>query len=242
MWLKREAERDLEIREWRLRNVRLQNQLSRQDAGRRSTDTARQQANLINYEQLKIENQTYNEKIEERTEVGEIYLLGLFDSLVCPFGTRYCKFELRLRVDDPFFEILSLGKRCHTHFALTRIPSPLPGCLQTGTAKASEEDQHYCSDPQPLQGKAAICVGLPYSLSVGRRNGAVEGEGRGSPHTKDKAWREFLSVAASKGQLHCTHRARTYAWSSRYTVSIVCPDWLCLGRRRPPCAFDAYDD
>ncbi|ORX87413.1 hypothetical protein BCR32DRAFT_161510 [Anaeromyces robustus] len=53
----------------RLENIRLQNKLRRQESLLRQKEELADGLHLIDFEQLKIENQTYNEKIEERNEV-----------------------------------------------------------------------------------------------------------------------------------------------------------------------------
>jgi len=52
----------------RLENIRLQNKLRRQESLLRQKEELADGLHLIDFEQLKIENQTYNEKIEERNE------------------------------------------------------------------------------------------------------------------------------------------------------------------------------
>lgn len=53
----------------RLENIKLQNKLRRQELLLRQKEELADGLHLIDFEQLKIENQTYNEKIEERNEV-----------------------------------------------------------------------------------------------------------------------------------------------------------------------------
>ncbi|KAA6374131.1 MAG: putative xylulose kinase [Streblomastix strix] len=66
--MEREAKKDEEIQMRRLKNVTLQTALAKYDETHKKASDAKSQRHQIDFEQLKIENQTYNEKIEERTE------------------------------------------------------------------------------------------------------------------------------------------------------------------------------
>ena len=53
----------------RLENIKLKNKLKKKEAALKSREELAEGLHMIDFEQLKIENQTYNEKIEERNEV-----------------------------------------------------------------------------------------------------------------------------------------------------------------------------
>ena len=53
----------------RLENIKLKNKLKKKEMQLKSKEELAEGLHLIDFEQLKIENQTYNEKIEERNEV-----------------------------------------------------------------------------------------------------------------------------------------------------------------------------
>ncbi|KXS20284.1 hypothetical protein M427DRAFT_66794 [Gonapodya prolifera JEL478] len=63
-----EARKEAEVAAVRLENIKLRNRLRRQEALLRQKEELADGLHLIDFEQLKIENQTYNEKIEERNE------------------------------------------------------------------------------------------------------------------------------------------------------------------------------
>lgn len=63
-----EKNKEAMVREVRLENIKLRNQLSKVEALLRSRDELSEGLHLIDFEQLKIENQTFNQKIEERNE------------------------------------------------------------------------------------------------------------------------------------------------------------------------------
>eukprot|EP00742_Colponemidia_sp_Colp-10_P002040 GILJ01002178.1.p1 GENE.GILJ01002178.1~~GILJ01002178.1.p1 ORF type:complete len:587 (+),score=147.39 GILJ01002178.1:256-1761(+) len=63
-----EAEKDDEVNKVRLKNIALRNQLLKLEKILRKKDELADGLHLIDFEQLKIENQTLNEKIEERNE------------------------------------------------------------------------------------------------------------------------------------------------------------------------------
>ena len=72
----------------RLENIKLRNKLKKKEQALKSKEELAEGLHLIDFEQLKIENQTYNEKIEERNEVclklikyiSKLLLLGFFSS------------------------------------------------------------------------------------------------------------------------------------------------------------------
>ncbi|KAH7826473.1 putative Coiled-coil domain-containing protein 96 [Monocercomonoides exilis] len=66
--MERDRQKDEEIQIKRLRNTTLQTTLSKFEEQHKKVDDAKTQRHQIDFEQLKIENQTFNEKIEERTE------------------------------------------------------------------------------------------------------------------------------------------------------------------------------
>ncbi len=51
-------------------NIRLKNQLKKRESQLKSKEELAEGLHMIDFEQLKIENQTYSEKIEERNEVN----------------------------------------------------------------------------------------------------------------------------------------------------------------------------
>ncbi|XP_075050546.1 cilia- and flagella-associated protein 184 [Mixophyes fleayi] len=64
----KEERKEKEVIQVRLENVKLKNQIHRYESTLRSREELAEGLHLIDFEQLKIENQTYNEKIEERNE------------------------------------------------------------------------------------------------------------------------------------------------------------------------------
>jgi len=63
-----EAQKDLEVEKMRLSNINRRNMLRKLEANLRQKEKLADGLHLIDFEQLKIENQTLNEKIEERNE------------------------------------------------------------------------------------------------------------------------------------------------------------------------------
>ena len=63
-----ELEKDAEVEEVRGSNISLKNRLSKLETALRKKDELADNLHVIDFEQLKIENQTLNEKIEERNE------------------------------------------------------------------------------------------------------------------------------------------------------------------------------
>ncbi|XP_018650005.1 hypothetical protein Smp_014680 [Schistosoma mansoni] len=63
-----EKNKEAMVGEVRLENIKLKNQLSKAEALLKSKDELSEGLHLIDFEQLKIENQTFNQKIEERNE------------------------------------------------------------------------------------------------------------------------------------------------------------------------------
>ncbi|KAM6949034.1 cilia- and flagella-associated protein 184 [Aplochiton taeniatus] len=63
-----EQRREDELTHVRLENIKLKNKVRKFEASLRAKEELAEGLHLIDFEQLKIENQTYNEKIEERNE------------------------------------------------------------------------------------------------------------------------------------------------------------------------------
>lgn len=69
-YLERERQKELDVISYRIENIKLNNQLQKsEEETREKENTGEAKLEMIDFEQLKIENQTYNEKIEERNEV-----------------------------------------------------------------------------------------------------------------------------------------------------------------------------
>ena len=67
-FLERERQKELGVISVRIENIKLNNQLKKRKKELRSKEEFGEGLHMIDFEQLKIENQTYNEKIEERNE------------------------------------------------------------------------------------------------------------------------------------------------------------------------------
>jgi hypothetical protein len=67
-WEQDESKKDKEVQECRIQNIRLKKQLEKLEDALKDKEKLAPGLHLIDYEQLKIENQTLNEKIEERNE------------------------------------------------------------------------------------------------------------------------------------------------------------------------------
>ncbi|KAL8583301.1 hypothetical protein ACOMHN_043078 [Nucella lapillus] len=63
-----ENKKEAEVVNVRLENIKLKNKLKKKEQHLKSKEELAEGLHLIDFEQLKIENQTYNEKIEERNE------------------------------------------------------------------------------------------------------------------------------------------------------------------------------
>jgi len=63
-----EFKKEEEVRQVRLDNIKLKNKLRKKELLLKAKEELAEGLHLIDFEQLKIENQTYNEKIEERNE------------------------------------------------------------------------------------------------------------------------------------------------------------------------------
>ncbi len=67
-WEEQDEAKDSEVHQYRLQNIALRNRLANQEKVLKKREQLAEGLHLIDYEQLKIENQTLNEKIEERNE------------------------------------------------------------------------------------------------------------------------------------------------------------------------------
>ncbi len=67
-WEEADEAKDQQVNQYRLQNIALRNQLANKQKVLRKKEQLADGLHLIDYEQLKIENQTLNEKIEERNE------------------------------------------------------------------------------------------------------------------------------------------------------------------------------
>lgn len=67
-YMQRENQKELEVINVRLENIKLKNQLKKKEQELKAKEELGEGLHMIDFEQLKIENQTYNEKIEERNE------------------------------------------------------------------------------------------------------------------------------------------------------------------------------
>ena len=61
-------QKEYEVVSVRLENIKLKNQLKKREQELKAKEELGEGLHMIDFEQLKIENQTYNEKIEERNE------------------------------------------------------------------------------------------------------------------------------------------------------------------------------
>ena len=64
-----ESRKEEEVMKVRLENIKLKNKLKKKEQQLKSKEELAEGLHMIDFQQLKIENQTYNEKIEERNEV-----------------------------------------------------------------------------------------------------------------------------------------------------------------------------
>lgn len=69
MYISNEQRKEEEVKSVRLDNIKLKNRLKKREQQLKAKEELAEGLHLIDFEQLKIENQTYNEKIEERNEV-----------------------------------------------------------------------------------------------------------------------------------------------------------------------------
>ncbi|XP_054762933.2 coiled-coil domain-containing protein 96-like isoform X1 [Lytechinus pictus] len=68
VYLYNELKKEEEVKQVRLENIKLKNRLKKREQQLKAKEELAEGLHLIDFEQLKIENQTYNEKIEERNE------------------------------------------------------------------------------------------------------------------------------------------------------------------------------
>ncbi|KAJ3118471.1 Coiled-coil domain-containing protein 96 [Nowakowskiella sp. JEL0407] len=81
-----EARKESEVVSVRLENIKLRNKLKRHEMLLRQKEELADGLHLIDFEQLKIENQTYNEKIEERNETENVSLRNQLAELDAEVG------------------------------------------------------------------------------------------------------------------------------------------------------------
>lgn len=67
-WEQRETAKDSDVHHYRFQNIALRNRLANKEKVLKKKEQLADGLHLIDFEQLKIENQTLNEKIEERNE------------------------------------------------------------------------------------------------------------------------------------------------------------------------------
>lgn len=67
-WEDHESSKDQEVHQYRLQNIALRNRLANQEKILKKKEQLADGLHLIDFEQLKIENQTLNDKIEERND------------------------------------------------------------------------------------------------------------------------------------------------------------------------------
>lgn len=67
-WEENESMKDQEVHQYRLQNIALRNRLANKEKILKKREQLADGLHLIDFEQLKIENQTLNEKIEDRNE------------------------------------------------------------------------------------------------------------------------------------------------------------------------------
>ncbi len=64
--MQREQQKEYEVVSVRLENIKLKNQLKKREMELKAKEELGEGLHMIDFEQLKIENQTYNEKIEKK--------------------------------------------------------------------------------------------------------------------------------------------------------------------------------
>jgi hypothetical protein len=72
-YLERERQKERDVISVRIENIKLKNQLNKREMEIKAKEEFGEGLHMIDFEQLKIENQTYNEKIEERNEVNLLF-------------------------------------------------------------------------------------------------------------------------------------------------------------------------
>lgn len=84
------AEKDEELQKVRLKAVQLRSRFDRAEATMRSKEQLAPGLHLIDFEQLKIENQSLNEKIEERNEELRCAVNACRSIASCPLRAALC--------------------------------------------------------------------------------------------------------------------------------------------------------
>ena len=98
-----ETKKEAEVVAVRLEHIKLRNKLRRHEMLLRQKEELADGLHLIDFEQLKIENQTYNEKIEERNEVcHQSCLLSIFFLLIIVIGTAQIEEKDNKRSPSPY--------------------------------------------------------------------------------------------------------------------------------------------
>ena len=87
-WEEAEEAKDQEVHQYRLQNIALRNRLKNQEKLLKKKEMLADGLHIIDYEQLKIENQTLNEKIEERNEELNRLRLKIFQTVITLSHTR----------------------------------------------------------------------------------------------------------------------------------------------------------
>jgi hypothetical protein len=138
-----------EVQRVRLKNIHLANTLSKLEANIRAKEELAEGLHLIDFEQLKIENQSLNEKIEERNEellklrkkltntvqvgAGLLRSVGLAEGC-CPYNRIAGRTTVR-----PAAERVRLGRMRTMVLHLNGPGAPADACLSCG----------YVSPPPP---------------------------------------------------------------------------------------------
>lgn len=68
VYIEKERLKEIDVISVRIENIKLKNQLKKKENELKAKEEFGEGLHMIDFEQLKIENQTYNEKIEERNE------------------------------------------------------------------------------------------------------------------------------------------------------------------------------
>lgn len=87
-WEESESMKDQEVHQYRLQNIALRNRLANKEKILKKKEQLADGLHLIDFEQLKIENQTLNEKIEERNEELHKLRTKIIETVVILSHTR----------------------------------------------------------------------------------------------------------------------------------------------------------
>ncbi len=87
-WEEMDSLKDQEVHQYRLQNIALRNRLANKEKILKKKEQLADGLHLIDFEQLKIENQTLNEKIEERNEELHKLKRKIIDNVVFLSHTR----------------------------------------------------------------------------------------------------------------------------------------------------------